>query len=310
MLTIADIRAAGRPDRPTAVAIGNFDGVHLGHTAVIRSMVNKAREAGLLAAVLTFRPHTARVFAKEYAPPLITTYAERAALIGTLGPDLLVEQTFDPGVAEMSAEEFAGSFLRGLMNAKAVFVGHDFSYGRGRAGTVETLRAFCNREGLFVEVVPQVRTQEIPVSSTRIREFIHEGNMEGAALLLGRRYAIRGRVVPGVGRGRQLSFPTANIEGDWEIAPPSGVYAAFLHVGGGERLNAAVNIGTNPTFGEGPMTVEAFILNFSGDIYGADVTLEFVHRMRAEQRFESAGALTERIADDVAAIGRLLAGVP
>ena len=282
------------------------------HASPNPTMVNKAREAGLLAAVLTFRPHTARVFAKEYAPPLITTYAERAALIRTLGPDLLVEQTFDPGVAEMSAEEFTGSFLRGLMNAKAVFVGHDFSYGRGRAGTVETLRAFCNREGLFVEVVPQVRTHEIPVSSTRIREFIHEGNMEGAALLLGRRYGIRGRVVPGVGRGRQLGFPTANIEGDWEITPPSGVYAAFLHVGtrGGERLNAAVNIGTNPTFGEGPMTVEAFILDFSGDIYGVDVALEFVHRMRAEQRFESAGALAKRIADDVAAIGPLLAGVP
>ena len=309
MLTISDMRAAGPAERLTAVAIGNFDGFHLGHAAVIRSMVTKARQSGLVASVLTFNPHTARVFARAYAPPLITTYAERAALIKAAGPDLLVEQAFDDAIAGMTAGEFAASFLHRLMNARAIFVGHDFTYGRGRAGTVETRREFCNGAGLFVEVVPQVRAQGIPVSSTRIREFIHEGNMEGAALLLGRRYAVHGRVVQGAGRGRSLGFPTANIEGPWEITPPAGVYAAFLQIEN-ERLRAAVNIGTNPTFGEGPMTVEAFILDYAGDAYGADVALEFVHRMRPELRFPSAEALSKRIAEDVAAIGRLLGEAP
>lgn len=308
LLTIPDIRVRERSDRAMAVAIGNFDGVHLGHAAVIRSMVGRARETGLVPAVLTFNPHTARVFAKDYAPPLITTYAGRAALIRTLGPDLLVEQVFDGEIAGMTAEQFARGFLHGLMHAKAIFIGYDFTYGRGREGNVETLLAFCRAEGLYIEAIPQVRVQGIAVSSTRIREFIHEGNMEGAALLLGRRYRIDGKVVPGAGRGRRLGFPTANLAGGWELTPPAGVYAGFLHCRG-ERLRAAVNIGTNPTFGEGGMTVEAFLIDFAGDIYGEEVGLEFVHRLRPELKFPSAEALSQRIGEDVAAIGRLLSEV-
>lgn len=305
MKIITDIRTTPLTGDHTAVAIGNFDGVHLGHAGVIGRMVRRAAEAGLTPVVLTFRPHTARVFAREFAPPLITTYEKRAEEISRLGPAVLVEQVFDAGVASMSAGAFLEDFVVRLIGARAVFVGDDFTYGKGREGNSQTLRAFCNAHDMFVEIVPKVMSGGIAVSSTKVREFILEGNMDGAAKLLGRSYSVDGRVVAGVGRGHRLGYPTANITGDWDLTPPSGVYATRLSLRG-QRLPAATNIGTNPTFGEGPMTVEAYILDFAGDAYGEPVSLEFVARVRAERRFESADALAKQIAADVGVVRRVL----
>ncbi|MBI5528280.1 MAG: riboflavin biosynthesis protein RibF [Deltaproteobacteria bacterium] len=305
MKLVTDIRKEPLLGTVAAVAMGNFDGVHIGHAEVIGRAVRGAAAANLVPVVLTFRPHTARVFAKEFAPPLITTYPRRAALIAALGPSVLIEQVFDDGIAGMTADDFLEGFLVRLVGARAVFVGEDFTYGRGRSGNAEALRAFCNAHGMFVEIVPKVMAGAIAVSSTKIREFILEGNMEGAAKLMGRPYAVEGRVVPGAGRGRGLGFPTVNVAGEWEITPPSGVYVTWLTLRGA-RLPAAVNIGTNPTFGNGPVTVEAHILGFGGEAYAEEVSIEFVARIRAERRFDSPDALSRQIALDVEVVRRAL----
>jgi riboflavin kinase/FMN adenylyltransferase len=307
MRTITDIRREPLAGADTALAMGNFDGVHVGHAEVIGRMVRAARAGNLVPVVLAFRPHTARVFAREFAPPLITTYRRRAVLIAALGPAVLVEQVFDDGIAGMSAAAFLEDFLARRLGAKAVFVGEDFTFGKGRAGNAESLRAFCNTHGMFVEVVPKVMAGGIAVSSTKIREFVLEGNMEGAARLLGRPYAIEGRIVHGAGRGRGLGFPTANVAGEWEITPPSGVYATRLTMRG-TTLPAATNIGTNPTFGDWPASVETHILDFAGELYAEEASIEFVARIRAERRFDSPEALSRQIAADVEVVRRLLEG--
>jgi riboflavin kinase/FMN adenylyltransferase len=282
----------------TAVAAGNFDGVHLGHREVIGRMVVHSRSSGLSPAVLTFRPHPARLLASGYAPPLITPYNDRNALLASLGPEFVVEQAFDEAFAAMDAASFVKGYLRGLVGARAIFVGYDFTFGRGRDGTVETLRELCRAAGMYVEVVPQVRVAGMVASSTKIREFLHEGNLAGATKLLGRPYSIRGTVVKGFGRGRGLGFPTANLEGGWEILPPDGVYATVLVVDGAQQASVT-NIGRNPTFGAVRRTVEIYVMDYSGDLYGRSLELGFIERLRSEERFSSPDELRVRIAADV-----------
>jgi riboflavin kinase/FMN adenylyltransferase len=268
-------------------------------------MVSHAGSCGLVSVVLTFRPHPARVLASEYAPPLITTYEERGNLIEALGPDVLVEQVFDVELAAFTAERFMDEYVRGFLNARAVFVGYDFTYGLGRLGTVETMREFCRKTGMYVDVVPLVRVSGMAVSSTKTREFIHEGNMEGASMLLGRPCSIRGTVARGKGRGRGLGFPTANVEGGWGLLPPEGVYVTILEKGG-RAYGSVTNIGKNPTFGAEKTTVEVFIIDFDGDLYGEPVKVSFLHRIRGETRFPNADALARQIEADVAAARKYL----
>ena len=290
----------------TAVAIGNFDGVHLGHREVIGRMTAHARATGLVPVVLAFRPHPARVFAKEFAPPLITSYEARASLVAGLGVDLLVEQKFDEQFAAMSAREFLDGYLSGLLGARSVFVGFDFTFGAGGLGGTDTMREFCRGSGMFVEVVPQVRIDGLAVSSTKVREFVLEGNVAGASKLLGRPYSIDGTVVAGEARGRGLGFPTANLEGGFELVPGGGVYVTVA-TAGSERMGAVTNIGTNPTFGGRRTTIETHMPDYSGDLYGRPLVLEFLARLRGERLFESPAALEAQISSDVAEARRILA---
>jgi riboflavin kinase/FMN adenylyltransferase len=293
--------------RPLAVAIGNFDGVHLGHQALIRAARAQAEARGIDAAVLTFTPHPARVFAPALAPPLIMSLERRLELFAELGMDVAVVEPFTREFAAIEAEDFVRDVLAGSLRAREVVVGYDFSFGRGRKGNPRLLGEIGGQIGLGVTIVPPVTVDGLTCSSTKVREFVLEGRVEGASLLLGRPFEIIGPVVRGAGRGRQLGFPTANLRPEAELLPEVGIYAArarILDRGGassGPALRAALSVGRNPTFIDaGAVSVEAHLLDFDGDLYDRRLRVEVVHRLRDERRFSSVDELCAAIREDVA----------
>jgi riboflavin kinase / FMN adenylyltransferase len=300
---VADL---GQPPVAPAVAIGNFDGVHRGHQALVAAARTEADTRGAEAGVLTFDPHPARFFRPELAPPLLLPLARRLELLGEAGAGFVVVERFDAALAAMSPETFVDEVLVGALGVAHVVVGWDFSFGRKRAGTAAMLTELGRSRGFGVTVVAPVTVDGMPCSSTKIREFLLEGRIEGAALLLGRPPEITGLVVRGAGRGRGLGFATANLapEGD-DLAFRNGIYAArAVLLEGGAVHGAAVSIGTNPTFqsgGRAALTVEAHLLDYpGGDLYGARVRLQLVARLRDERRFDSVEELIAQIGRDVA----------
>jgi riboflavin kinase/FMN adenylyltransferase len=288
-----------RRPRDPVVAIGNFDGVHLGHHQLLELAVARARALGGEAVVLTFEPHPARVLAPRLAPPLLTTPARKQELIAAAGVKLLVNEPFTPALAALSPADFVERILASGIGAREVVVGYDFTYGNHRRGTAETLRA---ESGLAVHVVPQVSVHGLVASSTKIREFLLEGNVGGARLLLGRDFDVDGVVVRGAGRGRGLGVPTANLTVETEILPARGIYAVTASVDGGPPLPAAASLGVNPTFGAGgPLTVEVHLLDLDRDLYGRRLRVAFRARLRDEERFESVDALVAQIRRDLEA---------
>ena len=297
-----------------AVAIGNFDGVHLGHQALFRAAAKSARTHGGPAAALTFEPHPARILAPQYAPPLICEKARKRELIAASGIDDLIEQPFDAAFAAMDSARFVELLL--ATGAGEVVIGHDFTYGKARAGTVQSLRGTLEEHGVRLNVVPPVAVNGLVCSSTKVREFVLEGRVEAANMILGRPFDLDGEVVRGEGRGRKLGWPTANVRTANELLPAVGVYAVRAQVDGGPALAGAANLGLNPTFrsdaalagatGRPPLSLEVHLLGFSQDLYGKQLRVEFVHRLREERRFPGIDALREQIGRDVEAAGRLL----
>ena len=284
-----------------AVAVGNFDGVHRGHQALVTAALAESRRLGGTAVVLTFDPHPARVLQPDRAPSALTTLDQKAEALAALGISHLAVLEFTREVAGRSAEEFARGVLGGTLGARAVVVGANFRFGRGRSGDAAVLSELGGEAGFDVRVVDPVLYEGEPVSSTRIRDAIEAGAVERAAAMLGRAYSVDGRVVQGDGRGRTLGFPTANVEPVNETLPGRGVYACWLRIAQDERAwPAAVNIGRRPTFDAQGSTVEAHLLDFTGDLYGREVRLSFVERLRAEQKFSGASALRAQIEADVA----------
>jgi len=277
--------------RPRRVAVGEFDGVHVGHREVIAGSDT----------VLTFEPHPAVVVKPGRAPKLLTSLDEKAELIAGLGVEELVVVPFDAGFAQQEAAEFIDAVLVNKLSATYVSVGENFRFGHGAKGDVALLQADSRFD---TRVVALVQVDGAIVSSTRIRAMIAEGDVEGAARLLGAPFRLRGEVVLGDRRGRELGFPTANMAPDPEFAwPAHGVYACRV----GARL-AAVNVGVRPTFGTDLVPlVEAFILDFEGDLYGEQLTVEFIARLRGEERFESVEDLVEQMRRDVENTRELLA---
>jgi riboflavin kinase/FMN adenylyltransferase len=304
--------------RPLAVAIGNFDGVHRGHQALIQAA--RARAAARpgpppgAATALTFTPHPARVFAPALAPPLIMSLERRLELLAEAGVEIAVVEPFTRELAAVEAEDFVRGVLADKLGARDVVVGYDFSFGRGRRGDPAMLARIGAERGLAVTVVPPVMADGLVCSSTKIREFALEGRVEGAALLLGRPFEVEGVVVRGAGRGRKLGVPTANVAVEGELLPRLGIYAGRARIldedgerapGGGHR--AAVSVGSNPTFvAGGGVSVEAHLLDWSGDLYGRRLRVELTARLRDEQRFESVEALVEQIEADIARVRALL----
>jgi riboflavin kinase/FMN adenylyltransferase len=309
-------RHIGRSLRSPAVAIGNFDGVHRGHLALLERARARAAAGGGESAVLTFDPHPAVVLAPDLAPRLITTLERKLELIAAAGIDVCVVEPFDRELAALSPDEFVRAVLADAIHAQSVVVGFDFTFGHRRAGTTAMLRSLGQTLGFDVDVVEAFTVDGLVASSTRVRSFVRDGNMAGARLLLGRDFDVSGRVVHGAGRGRGLGMPTANIDPDTPLLPAPGIYAVWVELldGGGAgraRLPAAASLGTNPTFeASSDLRLEAHILDFDGDLYGQRLRVGFVERLRGERRFPGADELMAQIHQDIADTRRILDAPP
>ncbi len=303
---------------PCAVAVGSFDGLHLGHRLLLTRTLERAASAGsssseeLRSAVLTFEPHPARALAPGLSPPLLMSYERKIRALDHLGFDRVLAQRFTGAFAALSPKEFAQQVLADALAARVVVVGDDFTFGQGGQGRTEDLVALGRSLGFEVEVVRRLAVEGMIASSTRIRSFLLQGRVRAAGLLLGRPYTIAGRVVTGRGRGRKLGYPTANLNSDAELLPARGVYACHAWRAGwgpGGRL-AVTNIGTNPTFGGGLQTIEIHVLDMSEDISDQHLALSFREHLRTEMVFSSADELVAQIGMDVARARELARAYP
>lgn len=308
MRVLTDVSAVA--PAPRAVAIGTFDGVHAGHRAVIGTAVRLGRERGLTTTVLTFDRHPLAVLDPARQPRLLTAPREKQRLIAELGPDELVVLAFDERLAALDAAAFCAEVLAAALDARLVVVGENFRFGAGGEGDAATLRACGSRHGFETVVVSLVSEDGRPISSTRIRRLLHEGRLEEVRAILGRPPSATGRVARGRRRGRTLGVPTANVDVEaGTIFPGRGVYAARVCVDG-TWYRAAVNVGHNPTFAnrDEPTThvsVEAHLLGFRGDIYERDIRVDFLHKLRDEERYDSVDALVAQMRRDIAAAAAL-----
>ncbi len=287
------------------VALGNFDGIHIGHQELIKRTVAIARSIGGTPVLFTFYPHPLKVINSSNEPFIIQTFKEKAKIVRLLGIEVMVCARFTKEFAQMNPEEFVKGILIDKLGVECVCVGHDYTFGHRASGSVKTLKAYGIRYGFRVVVIPPVRIDGIVVSSTKIREFLSSGDIENANRFLGRPYKISGVVKRGAGRGVKLGFPTANIYPRNEIILRSGVYAAYAYVNR-RKYKAAVNVGSNPTFRDAQKHVEAHLLSFDGELYGKKIEIEFISFIREEKKFRKVEDLVKQIARDVKAVKRVL----
>jgi riboflavin kinase / FMN adenylyltransferase len=291
--------------RNGAVTIGNFDGVHRGHVRLIERLKALADEIDGPAVVFTFDPHPARLLHPEAAPlPLIWT-EHKAQILGKLAVDAVLVFPTSRSFLELTPRGFFDHVIRDTLGARAMVEGPNFFFGHNRSGNVETLREYCAAAAMRFEVVPPVEIDGQIVSSSRIRQMLLEGRVEEAAAMLGRPHRLRGTVVRGAGRGRQLGFPTANLGHCQTLAPAAGIYAGLTRIGT-EAHPAAISVGGNPTFGENALKIEAFLLDFCGDLYDRPLEVDFLARLRAMRKFPSPEALIEQMGLDVEAVRRVV----
>ena len=301
------------PDaRSSVVALGAFDGVHLAHQKILGLSVDRAREIDAFALACTFDPHPLEVLKPDQAPTPITTLDERLELIAGCGIDATVVIPFTPELSRIEAETFVKEVLLDTLRAREIVVGFNHTFGRGARGDARLLEALGERLGFVAHVVAPLMVDGITVSSSAIRDALRGGDMQGARRLLGRPYTIRGSVVRGAGRGRQLGFPTANIKPDRPLVLATGVYGGYARLDDGRRAQSeagskcVVNIGYRPTFGENEYWIEAYLLDFSEDIYDRTLTISFVARIREERKFPDLEALRTQIRADIDRAARLL----
>jgi len=300
----AEVPEAGRG---ATIALGNFDGVHLGHAAVLRA-AHAARPDRKLA-VLTFEPHPREFFRPQDPPFRLTLASERAAALAALGVAMLYELPFDAAFSHLTAEQFVAAVLHKGLGAANLACGADFAFGHRRGGDVLFLAARAEALGIGLTIVPPVADVQGPISSTRIRRLLQDGYPERAALLLGRPYAIRGEVVHGDARGRTIGFPTANIFLGQHLEPARGVYAVTARLPDGAEVKGVANIGLRPTVGGTESRLEAHLFDFEGDLYGAELTVALRFFLREEKKFESFDALKAQILADAGAARSKLDGL-
>ena len=282
----------------TVATMGNFDGIHLGHQTLVRNTVEESQRLGYPSTVLTFEPHPLKVLAPERAPSLILSYEDKMALLQSLGVDIVVAQRFDLQFASIAADEFVCRFLVDRLKIKKLWVGRDLRFGQGRKGGTDNLLRLAPGAGFEVGVLDPILLDGIRISSSRIRQLVEEGRVDEVRPMLGRYHFVSGRIVRGHRRGQKLGFPTANIATETEVVPLNGIYATLIQVKNKQWLSVS-SVGVNPTFGDGPRTVESFILDFDGDIYGERVKLAFVQRIRDEKKFVLVKDLIGQMDDDV-----------
>jgi len=284
----------------TVVTVGTFDGVHRGHLDVIARLVARAAEAALPSLLVTFDPHPLEVVRPASAPLLLTSREEKLSLLAPTGVDFIAIVPFTPAFARRSAEEFVDLVLRDRFRLRRLLVGHDHGFGRGREGDAETLRALGQDRGFGVEIVPPVQTDSgEPVSSSRIRRAIADGQLDAAAADLGRIYSVRGTVVKGEARGRLLGYPTLNVEPDSprKLLPPDGVYAVKVRASRG-WFGGMLSVGGRPTFDDDRRTIEAHLFDVTADFYGDVVQVDFLSKLRAIEKFPDVPSLVAQLADD------------
>ncbi len=299
--------ASAQLSRPV-LALGNFDGVHVGHQRLFHVAADAARRAGGEPAVMTFEPHPAKVLAPERAPPLLTPLPRKLELIAEHGIAAVIVEPFDAAFAAVSAEAFVADILVGRLGVREVVVGYDFTYGQKRLGTTDTLARAGAAHGFAVQVIPAVTVEDLVVSSTTVRSLLAQGDAAHAAKLLGRPHDVDGEVVRGAGRGRDIGFPTANVAVAGGLLPRPGIYAGALTLLDERRtLPGALSLGENATFTPGaPLSLEVHVLDFDGNLYGRRVRVHFHGWIRAEERFDSVAALIAQMRQDLAVARRLL----
>ncbi|MFN2257845.1 MAG: bifunctional riboflavin kinase/FAD synthetase [Desulfuromonadaceae bacterium] len=298
MEIIRSLDEIGEPFNKTVATLGNFDGVHLGHRAIFRSVVERARREGGVSVVCTFEPHPLKVLAPDHSPRLINTREEKERLIAASQVDVLLQLPFERNLAALPPVDFVDDILLGKLGVQHLIVGYDYAFGKERAGDVGFLRAQGQKKGFGVDIFGPVQYDGKVLSSTRVRQSILRGDVEYASHLLGRHFNLEGRVVHGDQRGKSLGFATANIETEKELLPLGGVYAGKVKYNEAEH-NAVINIGYKPTFGENSLSIEVHILDFTGDLYHKNMRVYFVERLRDEQKFSGIDELIQAIKKDI-----------
>ncbi len=288
------------------LALGTFDGLHLGHQKVIKSLKRRAQDLRKKSIVLTFDIHPLKTIDPAKCPPLLTPKEEKINLIQDLGIDTLVLTNFDRKFASLSPEKFIRDILVSKLSIREVFVGKNFTYGKGAIGNIAFLRSKAREYGFKVRVIPLVKIGKKAISSTAIRELIRRGTVKKAAKLLGRPYTLYGRIVRGESRGKGLGYPTANIRPHYEMIPSDGVYLGRIRVRGRD-WDGLLNIGTQPTFHKrGTRIIEAYIFDFHGRVYGQDIKVGFLEKIRDEIIFKNPEALKAQIERDIARARKIL----
>jgi riboflavin kinase/FMN adenylyltransferase len=306
MDVITDLGAYPKSFPRPIITIGNFDGVHLGHQMIFRTLCQRAREVDGTSLVLTFDPHPLKVLAPERCPVLITPTAKKLALIQGCGLDVIVCLPFTPTLANLTPVAFVERVLVQTIGIQEIYVGYNFAFGKGRQGSIALLQELGQHYGFLVHIVEPIAVEGRVVSSSMIRQWIQQGGVDEAALLLGRLYSISGTVVEGYQKGRELGFPTANVRSTDELLPSRGVYA--VTVDWRERQYEGVaNIGFNPTFGRTQLSVEIHLFDFAEQLYGETVEVSFVKKIRDERAFPSVADLVKQIGRDVETAHTLLA---
>ncbi|HEX3228176.1 MAG TPA: bifunctional riboflavin kinase/FAD synthetase [Pyrinomonadaceae bacterium] len=285
--------------RPTVLTLGVFDGLHLGHQLIMKTVVERARAIGAVPTVITFEPHPRAVLHPESAPPLLQTFDQKVEALGVLGIEQTIVIHFDEAFSRIRAKDFLGEVVKDRLHAKEVYLGRGFAFGHNREGNIELLKRISGQLGFIADEVPEVALRGQRVSSSRIRELLLRGQVNLARRMLGRPYGVEGPVAHGAERGTQIGFPTANIHPHNRVIPRGGVYVTATLLDGQWR-RSVTNIGMRPTFDDGTTTsVETHVLNWSDDLYGDVVRVRFLRRLRDEKKFGSIADLKSQIERDV-----------
>lgn len=286
--------------RPTVLTLGVFDGLHLGHQKIMRTVVERARAADAVPTAITFDPHPRAVLHPDSAPPLLQTLDQRLANFEFLGIDQAIVIKFDLDFSQQPAEGFIKNIIHERLHAREVHLGKDFAFGKGRGGNIELLKKMGAELGFLADEVDEVRLRGIRISSSRIRELLRDGRVNLARRMLGRPYGVEGVIIRGDRRGHTIGFPTANLKPQNRVIPKFGVYATATLVDGKWR-RGVTNIGVRPTFGaDSDPSIETFIFDFDGDLYGDVLRVRFLHRIRDERKFNGIDELKAQIARDSA----------
>jgi riboflavin kinase/FMN adenylyltransferase len=306
---LRDLASLSDELRGGAVAIGNFDGVHLGHARIAERLIAQARQVGGPALVFTFDPHPVRLLRPALAPPPLTWTDRKAELLAALGVDAMIAYATDEALLALTDREFFDRVVRGSLAAKAMVEGPNFFFGRDRTGNIDVLRTFTAQARMTLEVVEPVFVDGEIVSSSRVRKLLSAGRVDDARRMLTQPYRIRGMVTHGAGRGARIGFATANVDAVDTLLPGVGVYAG-LGLAQGRRWPAAINVGPNPTFGEHALKVEVHLIGFQGSLYGEPLEVDFLSRIRDVRPFGSVEELKSQLTRDVAAAKNVAEGAP